>query len=622
MTSRVRPNNCNYFSVGALACIILLLSGSIQFYFYMTNLSFANRAYGQLGNVEVGDGRVKIGDGQLGNVEVGDGRVKIGDGQLGNVDDERSEGSSDSNDDETPPKSTQDTKSQDSLPPQQAQPTTTPTTTTPTTTTPTTPTENAKSEDNSSDQSTGPVRFTFVDSFWTDYTSLGGVIASTSSESTTVQPLPPATRQEVEPGEGEAVLAVVLRNRGFADATSISGSLDLPSGFRALVTPENVDSDTVLASYNGIVKAGQTFTLYFRVEIVADSQVGREYTGELRVRYFKVDEQEDEDTRSTTLEIPFRLSGKVILNTAAVATASSSASTQGIESSLSQIVSVNPGIVNPLKIEISNNGSAIATGVLVNVLPSSTVSSTTTSQSGGDGSSANINNSAGGTTSATVQQQLSSSSSTPATMVIVGSPTFNIGLIDANERKEIVPTIFPADAAAGTLTTLNIQISYNDAYGNKRTQNQVLGIQISPESPQSGLSVLPTSSASLYRLPESLLATPLTHTSFGTSSRNNTMSGSDVNNRSSSTTTTTNSSSTQPQSIQIAAGSVQDLSFAIANNNNAGVSIADAVVSLTSESSAVRILGDSRWNLHSIAAGSQQELSTRVYASTSLIGSP
>src|SRR5829696_4255807 len=133
MTSRVRPNNCNYYSVGALACIILLLSGSIQFYFYMTNLSFANRAYGQLGN----------------------------------VDDERSEGSSDSNGDETSPKSTQDTKSQDSLPPQQAQPTTT---------TPTTPTENAKSEDNSSDQSTGPVRFTFVDSFWTDYTSLGGVI--------------------------------------------------------------------------------------------------------------------------------------------------------------------------------------------------------------------------------------------------------------------------------------------------------------------------------------------------------------------------------------------------------------------------------------------------------------
>src|SRR5215217_1732284 len=644
MTSRVKPNNYNYFSGGALACIILLLSGPILYYFYTPNLSFANRAYGQLGAVEVEDGRVKIGHGQLGAVEVEDGRVKIGHGQLGAVDDERSEGSSSSNADEartppkstqdtksedslpaqqaqpttarTPPKSTQDTKSEDSLPAQQAQPTTAPTTTAPTTTAPTTtPTENAEGEDNTSDQSTGPVRFTFVDSFWTDYTSLGGVIASTSSETTTAQPLPPAIKQEVAPGEGEAILAVVLRNRGFADATSISGSLDLPSGFRALVTPEDVDSDTALASYNGIVKAGQTFTLYFRMEITADSQVGREYTGELKIRYFKVDEQEDEDTRSTTLDIPFRLSGKVVLSTAAVMTSSNN-STQGTGSSLSQMVSANPGIVNPLKIEITNNGSAIATGVIVNVLPSSAISSST-AQSAGDGSSnANNNNSAESTTPAPVQQPLSSSSS-PATMVIVGSPTFNIGLIDANERKEIVPTIFPADTAAGTLTTLNIQISYNDAYGNKRTQNQVLGVQISPESPQSGLNVLPTSLASSYRLPESLLP-PLTHTSFGTSPSNNTMSGSDI----SSGSTSTNSSSTQPQSIQIAAGSVQDLSFAIANNNNAGVSIADAVVSLTSESSAVRILGDSRWNLHSIAAGSQQELSTRVYASTSLIGSP
>ena len=84
-------------------------------------------------------------------------------------------------------------------------------------------------------------------------------------------------------------------NRGFADATSIRASLDLPSGFRAIVTPEDVDSDTALTSYNGIVKAGQTFTLYFRVEITEDAQIDREYNGELRIRYFKVAEQEDEE---------------------------------------------------------------------------------------------------------------------------------------------------------------------------------------------------------------------------------------------------------------------------------------------------------------------------------------
>ena len=178
-------------------------------------------------------------------------------------------------------------------------------------------------------------------------------------------------------------------------------------------------------------------------------------------------------------------------------------------------------------------------------------------------------------------------------MVIVGSPTFNVGLVDANETKEILPAIFPADTSAGTLTTLTIQISYNDTYGNKRTLNQILGVQISPESPQSGLSVLPTSSTSLQGIPESLVPS-LTRTSLGTSSTNNTIGGSDIIRGN----TSASSSSTQPQSIQIAAGSVQDLSFAITNNNNAGVSIADVVVSLTTESSAVRILGDSRWNLH------------------------
>ena len=585
-----------------MACIVLLLSGFIQSYSYMVNLSFDSRAFGQEPTVEVGDGQVKIGRGQEPTVE-----------------DERPEESNDGDGASTPTTSTEDAISEDTPPPQQAQPASG---------TSSAPTEDAISEDNSSDQSTGPVRFTFVDSFWTDYTSLGGVVASTSAETITAQALPPAIKQEVEPGEGEAVLAVVLRNQGFADATSISGSLDLPSGFRAIVTPEDVDSDTALASYNGIVKAGQTFTLYFRVEITEESQVGREYEGELRIRYFKVAEQEDEDMRSTTLDIPFRLSGKVILSSAAVMTSSSSSSgtsSQGVEleSSLSNIISANPGVVNPLKIEISNNGSAIATGVIVNVLPSSTISSTST-QIGGDGSGsdANDNNSAESTTTSSpgTQQPPISSSSSPPTMVIVGAPTFNVGLIDANAKKEIVSTIFPADTAAGTLTTLNIQILYNDAYGNKKTLNQVLGVQISPESPQSGLNVLPSSLASLDAVPESSLP-PLTRTSLATPSNNSTMSQGEVNS-SSTTNTNSSSSSTQTQSIQIAAGSVQDLSFAITNDNDAGVSIADVVVSLTSESDAVRILGDSRWNLQSIAAGSQQELSTRVYASTTLIGNP
>jgi hypothetical protein len=616
MISTQRIGNNNRYCVGSLACIALLLSGFIQYYSYTTDLPFANKAYGQEKNIQVEDGRVNLSDDLEKNIQVGHPEDLISGDELSSPAAPTADTTSEEN--QPPP---QQTQPENQPPPQQTQPENQPPPqqTQPDFAASTAPA--ASGDSNTSDQqSAGPVRFTFVDSFWTDYTSLGGVIASTSSESTTAQPLPPAIKQEVEPGEGEAILAVVLRNRGFADATSVSGSLDLPSGFRALVTPEDVDSDTALASYNGVVKAGQTFTLYFRVEVTDDSQVGREYTGELRIRYFKVAEQEDEDTRSTTLDIPFRLSGRVILSAATVVAPPSGTSTQGIGPSLSHMVSVKPGVVNPLKVEITNNGSAIATGVVVNVLTSNAVVSSSAAQSIADGSSSsggiNNNNSAGGITTTPAQQPLSPSPS-PATMVLVGSPTFNIGLIGANETKEIRPAIFPADTAAGALTTLNIQVSYNDAYGNKRTLNQVLGVQVLPESPQSGLNVLPTSSSSSQRVPESSIS-PLTRTSLDAPSSNNTVSESD----SSSSISTNSSSSSQPQSIQIAAGSIQDLSFAVINNNDAGVSIADAVVSITSESSAVRILGDSRWNLQSIAAGSRQELSTQVYASTTLIGSP
>ena len=623
MTPTLPTSICKYYSVKPLVCIILLLSGFIQYSFYISISPFDNSAYGQEQIVE--DERSD--DSSNYDVKTFDFTSTLADSITENIlspdeeeqppPDEEEQPPPDEEEQPPPDEEEQPPPQQVQPPPQQVQPAIVPSTP---------PTQEAVVEDNASDQSTGPVKFRFVDSLWTDYTAPGGVVASTSSESITAQPLPPVARQEVEPGQGEAILAVVLRNLGFADATSISGSLDLPSGFKAIVTPENVDSDTALASYNGIVNAGQTFTLYFRVLVTPETQVGKEYTGELKIRYFRVDEQEEEDTRSTTLKIPFRLSGRVILSTSAVAAFSSNSNTQGIQPGLSNIVSANPGVVNPLRIEISNNGSSVATGVVVDVLSPGTVSSSTT-RSGVDGSGSivNNNNSAESSTSVPSQQVLSTSPSS-ATMVVVGSPTYNIGIIGANETREIVPAIFPADAAAGTLTTLNIQISYNDAYGDRRTLNHVLGIQISPESPQSGLNVLPTSFASWGTMPGRSfpLLMPI---SFGTPMNNNTMvTQGDIVSSSNSTSTSTNLSSDQPESIRIVAGSVQDLSFAVANNNNndnnQGVSITDVVVSLSSESNELRILGDSRWNLQSIGAGSQQQLSTQVYASTSLIGSP
>src|SRR4026209_1223863 len=180
----------------------------------------------------------------------------------------------------------------------------------------TTPSVSSSSNDDEDDDegNEGPTKFAFVDSFFTDQTAQGSVIAETSSVSSGAQDIPPVSRQEVGPGEGDSMLAIVLINRGFSKVTSIRASLDFPPGFSANVSPKNVDNDTALATFNGQVNAGQTFTLYFPVTISKDTLVVKEYTASLKIRYFNVAEQDEEDTRDRTIKIPLKLSGKVILD--------------------------------------------------------------------------------------------------------------------------------------------------------------------------------------------------------------------------------------------------------------------------------------------------------------------
>ncbi|HEY7778070.1 MAG TPA: hypothetical protein VIA09_05980, partial [Nitrososphaeraceae archaeon] len=170
-------------------------------------------------------------------------------------------------------------------------------------------------DDDDDDENEGPTKFGFIDSFFTDQTVQGSVIAGTTSGSSTTQDIPPVTKQEVEPGEGDSILAIVLINRGFSDVTSIRASLDFPSGFSSNVTPKNIDNDTSLASYNGLVEAGQTFTLYFPVNISKDTLVGKEYTASMNIDYFNIAEKDEENMRDRSIKIPFKLSGKVILDT-------------------------------------------------------------------------------------------------------------------------------------------------------------------------------------------------------------------------------------------------------------------------------------------------------------------
>ena len=463
----------------------------------------------------------------------------------------------------------------------------------------------------------GPTRFAFIDSFFTDQTAQGSVVAETSSESSKAQDIPPVRKLEVEPGEGDSILAIVLINRGFSDVTSIRASLDFPSGFKALVTPKNAESDTAMASFNGIVNAGKTFTLYFPINISNSTLVGKEYSGSLKIKYFNVAEQDEEDTRDRTLRIPFKLSGKAILDAIPAL-------------NFSNVVSLVPGEPNTVRTLIKNEGSGVATGVIVDV--------THRNQLNG----AENNNVIPATTSdenvssSTVQQSIE-----VIPLVTAGSTRFNVGTIPAGGSVQIDPIIFPSDSVGSILENMDLRISYNDAYGNRKTLNELMGVHILPTPPQSGLSIssaVPTSNSveNLTSLPNNNIVKN-NEVKFGnvTNDKNNKNDSysltqvSDyyyfnnpnlVSNEIKDNSVDVGGTPKKDKSISLVAGKVDDLKFNITNSNNK--SITDAVVTLNSDSDSVKILGNSKWNLGEIGADTTQEFVTSVFASKSLINSP
>ena len=92
------------------------------------------------------------------------------------------------------------------------------------------------------------------------------------------------SEREVGPGEGPSFLAVVLSNTAFSDITGIIGYLVLPEGFAARDATDTIPAlrfgtssnntssgHTSIASLSDIVRAGQTYTLYFKVNVLGNS---------------------------------------------------------------------------------------------------------------------------------------------------------------------------------------------------------------------------------------------------------------------------------------------------------------------------------------------------------------
>ncbi len=260
----------------------------------------------------------------------------------------------------------------------------------------------------------GPV---FLDAYWTDRTT-------DPPEGTAV------VKTEVGPGDGASVLAVTLVNRGFSDITNIRGFLSLPSGFNAAGS-----SGDAVATHNEIVPPGGTFTLYFQVDVTQNAQV-KKYDGQLRAEYSRT--LESGLPRVNTIGVPFELTGKVILD----------ASSAG---------GVVPGTSRNIPIEIANNGSAPATGVVVSV-------------------------------PATTEQ---------ATIVSLGQKTFELGVIPPGESATIEPTFYASNASSESLQAVNLAVTYGNAYGARISSTLPVGLVVLPQSSSSLLSVEPRGSSSI-----------------------------------------------------------------------------------------------------------------------------
>jgi hypothetical protein len=378
----------------------------------------------------------------------------------------------------------------------------------------------------------GSTKFVFINSYWTDNTILGGVAAGSASGQTSAQSLAPVIRAEVGPGEGDSVLAITLVNRGFVSLTSITGELKLPPGFQSIVSLKNRDPSVAISSFpttqDDQVDPGQTFILYFPVNILDNAKVGKTYNSDLKIKYLKVTDEsktnlqiekstksksrleipdpcfDDDDntnrtrtntdrdinaktvhtpfnSKSQTLQVSFKLSGKVILDVIGVSKSTPVGSNlTSLSSGNFNLISAVPGESNGIKLVIDNIGSASATGVIA------TISGRTESTS----SSNIITPTLAGNISRNVVQQ---SSIIP--LIVLGGTVFNLGTVTPSQEKEVSTIIFPNNLAAGTLETLNIQLQFNDSYGNKKVINDIVGIQILPVSPQNELTVTPVPSS-------------------------------------------------------------------------------------------------------------------------------
>ncbi|HET8962379.1 MAG TPA: hypothetical protein VFM99_00660, partial [Chitinophagales bacterium] len=305
----------------------------------------------------------------------------------------------------------------------------------------------------------------FISTYWASDAPLQSNSASTSNTFSKL-----SNQRAVGPGEGSSILAIELSNTGFSDISGVTGYLKLPSGFVADNSgspsamndqQQEIDKFTSVASSNDVIKSGQTYTLYFKIKVLGSATLGN-HLGSLSLYYFKVPDTKIGTYRIQDIDIPFYLPGKAILD------------------STSNTTDLQPGINNPVKLIISNKGTADATGVILQISESDQTVISDSSRESVISNETSIN---------TLNQDTSS-----LPVINTGQSTFSIDNIPKNGSTEVLIKIMPSINAGESLQKINLHINYINSVGVPNSVDKSIGFRVLPNSPDGGLSISTTAS--------------------------------------------------------------------------------------------------------------------------------
>ncbi|MFQ5940113.1 MAG: COG1361 S-layer family protein [Nitrososphaerales archaeon] len=237
---------------------------------------------------------------------------------------------------------------------------------------------------------------------------------------------------EVEPGDGTAILAAVMANSGPFELTGLRGWLSLPVGFNAA---GRAAGEPAFDTYDLGIQPGATFVFEFPVQVTENTRVGM-YNATLHVEFF---EARNIGMNWRDFKVEFLLPGKSVLDAVAV-------------SSLLQ-----PSTKNTALIEIINDGSASASGVIVSLNPTEAAATIETE---------------------TQAERLNQ-------IINLGKKVFNIGEIKPHSKTVIDPILYVNPALEDTRQNLQFSITYFDAYGERRSATTVINFLVAGSTTES-----------------------------------------------------------------------------------------------------------------------------------------